>query len=248
MRYETKQTATLGLSLALLGAILLSGRIVTPAVSGQWVVVGSQLSVVSRQSTVTGEAAVKVGSPPAVGRPSAEAAQLTVPTASPTAPQTLPTPTSVQPAARSPQNCRLVPLGLRADLVQKAAPGTIIHDRQTGPLDGSFAWLVPAGDNGDAALAAALRLAGPPVRPGAWLAGRDPVAGDAGVRAALAVLVASHAQVAVPLWDTAVSDGETGARYHLSGYAAMTMLEYSLDAPNTVALQYLGPTACTAGY
>jgi hypothetical protein len=166
-----------------------------------------------------------------------------------------------------PSQCQLFPIALNADLLQGLTDHWGLHDATYGMDSRDFGWLTWDGSTVTDTLALSLTPAGDSsiytnpddpsdhtVSTGDWVPGRPEVEGsnNQGLERAMIDLAigddeysttTSYLGLTVPLWDQAERQGDR-IRYHVSGFAWISVDRYSLAQPNLVSISYGGRTTC----
>jgi hypothetical protein len=154
------------------------------------------------------------------------------------------------------QLCQLYPIALSAQSLTNVTPGTVVSNIWNGSQPGNFGWLSWTGDPGETTLLDSLTQPGDSttyVNPdntndhtllvGDWVSGKPGVSNSKHVRAALDTL--EGVQIVVPVWDQARGEGDNTA-YHVSAFAVVQIISYSLPSQNQITAQFLGYSSCSS--
>jgi hypothetical protein len=166
-----------------------------------------------------------------------------------------------------PTQCQLFPIALSADLFEGVTNYFEVHEANYGIASRNFGWLTWDGSTITDTLVASLTPPGDnhlytnpddpsdhTVSIGDWVLDRPEVDGASSPEVERAMLdlaigddaystTTSYLAVTVPLWDQAVQQGES-IRYHISGFAWISVDRYRLDQPNHLSIYYGGRTTC----
>lgn len=154
-------------------------------------------------------------------------------------------------------SCDLYPIALHVDTLNGAQPGTTLPDMFNGPQPGNFGWLTWSGEIGAPLLVASLTPPGDsytyvnPFDPtdhvvsvGDWVQGKPGVTNARQIRDALNLL--KTLDIVVPIWDATQGNGNH-VKYHVSGFAIVRLLDYSLPGQNRITARFIGYTTCGTG-
>ena len=154
------------------------------------------------------------------------------------------------------QLCQLYPIALSAQSLSNVTSGTVLSNIWNGSQPGNFGWLSWTGDPGETTLLDSLTQPGDSttyVNPdntndhtlvvGDWVSGKPGVSNSKHVRAALDTL--ESVQIVVPVWDQARGEGDNTA-YHVSAFAVVQIISYSLPSQNQITAQFLGYSSCSS--
>ncbi len=151
-------------------------------------------------------------------------------------------------------SCELFPIALHQAVMADAQPGDILVNILNGEQPGNFGWLTWTGNTSTPALIDSLTLPGDSityvnpndasdhiVSAGDWVKGKPGVSNAQGVRAALDIL--KLVDIVVPVWDVTQGNG-ANAIYHITGFATIRILDYSLPSQDQITAQFIGFAAC----
>lgn len=144
----------------------------------------------------------------------------------------------------------LYPIGLNAGVLVGVQPGDVLQNIFNGGGSGHFGWLNWTGQDDDGVLEASLTPPGTSdqynnlndpsdatVSVGDWVRGLPGIGNSSGVRNALDDLVG--VEIVVPIWSEFTGNGDN-ARYLVSGFARVRILNYNLPGRNRITAEYLG--------
>jgi hypothetical protein len=152
--------------------------------------------------------------------------------------------------------CNLYPIALHQSALVGANPGDILDDIMNGEQPGNFGWLTWNGSNSTPSLIASLTPPGNShlytnpynssdhiVSIGDWVQGKPGVSNASGVRNALDNLINTEIEIVVPIWDVTQGNG-ANAKYHVTGFAIVRLLDYDLPGQDNITAQFMGYTTC----
>jgi len=172
------------------------------------------------------------------------------------------------PQAEQP-SCGLYPIGLNANILRGAIPGTTLSTLESGSRPGGFAWLSWTGSEEELALVRALTPPGDSfvytnpfdrddhaLNVGDWVRGRPRVDQSDPLADALSRL--ESLDVTVPVWDQTrqedndnnryrqPDDEDAGTLFHVTGFARIRLTDFHLGDRDTIDARFLGiSTTCS---
>jgi hypothetical protein len=151
-------------------------------------------------------------------------------------------------------NCELYPIALHEDILDDLDVGDVVRNIKNGNRDGEFGWLTWTGDKSLSVLVESLTTPGDsytyinPYHPndnivsiGDWVWGKPGLSNTCSISHALTEL--ESMDIVVPVWDDAASQCGN-LKYHVSGYATIRLLDYSLNGMDKINIQFLGYVSC----
>jgi RHS repeat-associated protein len=150
--------------------------------------------------------------------------------------------------------CTFFPIAISAQTLVGVTPNTVIKDILNGSQPGNFGWLTWSGSPSEPTLVASLTLPGNsstytnPDNPndhlisiGDWISGKPGVSSSKDINKALTAL--TSCDIVIPIWDQARKQGSNAA-YHISGFARISIVGFSLPGQNKISARFLGYFSC----
>ena len=161
---------------------------------------------------------------------------------------------STSKAIAETNTCTFYPIAISAQTLVGVTPNTVIKDILNGSQPGNFGWLTWAGSPSEPTLVTSLTSPGNshtytnPDNPndhlislGDWISGKSGVSNSKHVNNALTALTARD--IVIPVWDQARGQGANAA-YHVSGFATIRIIGFSLPGQNKITARFLGFFSC----
>lgn len=166
-----------------------------------------------------------------------------------------------------PSQCQLLPIAISEESLQGLSNYWGLHDSKYGISGTNFGWLTWDGNTVTKTLALSLAPPGDSsiytnpddpedhtVSVGDWVLGRPEILGknNQNVENALSEVTVTenmdsiksgYLELAIPVWDQAERQGGL-TRYHVSGFAWISLGQFSLAEPNAIRFAYNGLTTC----